>query len=130
LPARDGRPEERDLGTDGLDGACSIPAAGGVRSVGASADRDGRTIALRLLPKLGRYLAVTRTAEHAGVNERRRRFLLLSVAGSAVMAATGTVLADRREKENPPSAESKASRPHGYRLTAHVQRFYRSAGRL
>jgi hypothetical protein len=55
---------------------------------------------------------------------------LVSVAGSAVIAASGAALADRREKERSPSAESQASRPHGYQLTAHVQRFYRSAGRL
>jgi hypothetical protein len=64
------------------------------------------------------------------VNERRRRFLLLSVAGSAVIAAGGAALADRRENERSPSAESQAGPPRGYRLTSHVQRFYRSAGRL
>jgi hypothetical protein len=64
------------------------------------------------------------------VNERRRKFLLLSVAGSAVIAAGGAARADPRENEHSPSAESQAGPPRGYRLTAHVQRFYRSAGRL
>ena len=58
------------------------------------------------------------------MNERRRRLFLLAMAGTAAGLGAGRVNA------RPVEAKRRAAEPRGYRLTAHVQRFYKSAGTL
>jgi hypothetical protein len=62
------------------------------------------------------------------MDSRRRRFLLLTLAGGAAAAASAAVLAAPAARREP--AEGRTAESRGYQLTAHVQRFYRSAGRL
>jgi hypothetical protein len=57
----------------------------------------------------------------------RRKFLLLSIASSATALAAGRVSA---QPALPSAAKPLPSPSQGYQLTAHVRRFYRSAGSL
>jgi hypothetical protein len=55
--------------------------------------------------------------------QRRRLFFLPVLAGAATLVA-------KPAAAQPAPAAGSATRSSGYRLTPHVERFYRSAGRL
>jgi hypothetical protein len=58
------------------------------------------------------------------VNPQRRRLFFLPVLASAAALVAKPALAQHRTARSTPASDS------GYRITPHIERFYRSAGKL